>query len=97
VGIVLACLYHFASMHTTSWLTGKGKTAFPILSVAGFFLRVTLLGVIFAAMAVWLRPQVNLVATALAFIAAFTVLTGFSLYRFAMGGRASRNTTRVTP
>jgi hypothetical protein len=97
VGVVLALLYHLFSVRTTSWLAGKGGRTLPLLSVAAFLLRLTVLGVLFLVMGVWLKAQVDLVATALAFIAVFTLLTAFSLYRFAVSGRSSRSSTRVMP
>jgi hypothetical protein len=95
VGVILALLYHYASVRTTAFLAGRGKKAFPMLSVAGFFVRLAALGAVFLVMALWLKPHVDLVAMALAFIAAFTVLTGFSLYRFAAGGRKRSTSTRA--
>lgn len=95
VGMVLALLYHLFSVRTTSWLAGKGRRTFPLLSVAAFLLRLTLLGAVFVAMALWLKPHLDLVAIALAFIAAFTALTGFSLYRFAVSGRTKGTSTRA--
>jgi hypothetical protein len=95
VGVVLAVLYHYASVRTTSFLAGKGKTAFPMLSVVGFLVRLTVLGAVFVVMAMWLKPHLDIIATALAFITAFTVFTGFSLYRFAVGGRKQGTSTRA--
>lgn len=95
--MVLALLYHLFSARTTSWLAGKGGRPLPLLSVAAFLLRLTLLGALFLLMSVWLKAQVDLAATALAFIAVYTALAGFSLYRFAVSGRSSRNSTRATP
>ena len=95
VGVVLALLYYFFSVRTTFWLAGKGRTTFPLLSVAAFLLRLTVLGAVFAVMALWLKPYLDLVAIALAFVAGFTVLTGFSLYRFAASGRTKGTSTRV--
>ena len=95
VGVVLALLYHLFSVRTTSWLAGKGRRTFPLLSVAGFLFRLTLLGAVFVVMALWFKPYLDLVAIALAFIAAFTVLTGFSLYRFAVSGRTKGTSTRA--
>lgn len=80
-----------------SWLAWKGGRTLPLLSVAAFLLRLTVLGVLFLVMGVWLKAQVDLVATALAFIGAYTVLVGFSLYRFAVSGRSSRSSTRIMP
>lgn len=92
----MAFAYHYASVRTTSRLAGKGQKAFPMLSVAGFLLRLTALGVLFLIMALWLKPHVNLVVTVLAFIAAFTGVTGYSLYRFAVAPRSGGKSTSPT-
>ena len=95
IGVVLALLYHLFSVRTTSWLAGKGRRTFPLLSVIAFLLRLTLLGAVFVVMALWLKPYLDVIASALAFIASFTALTGFSLYRFAASGRTKGTSTRA--
>jgi drug/metabolite transporter (DMT)-like permease len=95
VGVVIAFLYHVASVRTTTWLADRGGKAFPVLSVGGFVLRILVLGLVFLALGTWLRPYVNIVAAALSFIVCFTGLAGFSLYRFAVRGRTPGNSTRT--
>ena len=95
VGLVLAVLYELAWFRTQSWLLANWRKLAPLLSVAGFFVRLVVLGLVF--LALWAWTPLNLLVTAIAFAAGFTVLSVFFLYRFTKGKRSSGTSTQVLP
>lgn len=95
VGLVLAVLYEFAWFRTQTLVLARWRKLAPLLSVAGFFVRLIVLGLVFWAL--WAWTPLNLLATAIAFAAGFTVLSVFFLYRFTKGRHTSGTSTQVLP
>jgi CDP-diglyceride synthetase len=75
---VLAVAYHLASVGLQRRFGRRGSGLAPVVTILGFLLRLTLLVVILAVLALW--TPLNVLAVCLAFIGLFTVLTGFFLY-----------------
>ena len=95
VGLVLAVLYELAWFRTQTLVLARWRKLAPLLSVAGFFVRLIVLGLVFWAL--WAWAPLNLLATAIAFAAGFTVLSVFFLHRFTKGGHTSGTSTQVLP
>lgn len=95
VGLVLAVVYELAWFRTQTWLLAHWRRLAPLLSVAGFFVRLVVLGLVFWAL--WAWTPLNLLATAIAFAGGFTVLSVFFLYRLTKGRRTSGTSTQVIP
>lgn len=91
----MAVLYHLASSRSQSWLSTRTTGAAALLSVGAFLGRITLAGVVLVALH-FLTP-LNVIAVAVAFVALFTVLSGFLLYRFAKRGSGSGLSSHVLP
>ncbi len=81
--MALAVVYQLSYLRSQRWLSATFTKSFALLSVVGFFVRLTLLGVLLWAIATY--TSLNLVAVVVAFIVVFTALSGYSLYRFAKG------------
>jgi hypothetical protein len=78
VGIVLAVSYHLVSMRLQMWVTRRNVGLMPAVTVLGFIIRITLLAVILALLALF--TSLNIVALAATFVVLFTILTGISIY-----------------
>jgi hypothetical protein len=91
----MAVLYHLASSRSQSWLSSRGGSAAALLSVGAFLGRITLAGLVLVAFH-FLTP-LNVIAVAVAFVALFTVLSGYMLYRFAKKGGGSGLSPHVLP
>jgi hypothetical protein len=83
VGVGLAVAYQLSYLASQRWLSVRFTQGFAIISVAAFFVRLTALVLIIYAIAAW--TELNLVAVVLSFIIVFTIVTGYTLYRFAKG------------
>jgi hypothetical protein len=83
VGCAAAVAYHVFASRMQLWLAVRVGSMLPVLSVASMFLRLSAVGVVILVVHLW--TPLNVVVTALAFVSLFTVLSGVSLYRFAMG------------
>ena len=86
IGLVLAVAYHFLSMRLQTWVSRRNSTLVPVVTILGFFVRLTLLAIVLVVLGLW--TPVNILALALAFIAAFTILNAIWLYSL-MGKRRS--------
>jgi len=91
VGLTLATAYHLFMTRSQLWLSRSADRALPALSVATLFLRLSLLGLI--ALVLVLFTPIHIVVTLATFVALFTVLTGWSLYRY-VTGRGALGTAR---
>lgn len=91
----MAVLYHLASSRSQSWLSSRTSSTAALLSVGAFLGRITLAGAILVAFH-FLTP-LNVIAVAVAFVALFTVLSGYALYRFAKKGGGSGLSSHVLP
>lgn len=83
VGLTLALAYHVFMTRSQLWLSRSADRALPALSVATLFLRLSLLGLV--ALVLVLFTPINIVVTLAVFVALFTVLSGWSLYRYVSG------------
>jgi hypothetical protein len=95
VGLALAAAYHFLSVWLQSWLSRYSAALLPLVFVAGFLMRLVVLGAVLVAFALW--TPLNIVAVALSFIGLFTLLTGVWLYRMARKGRKTPPPAAGTP
>ena len=84
VGLALAVAYHLLSVRLQGWFSRYSAVLLPLVFVAGFVIRLMVLGAILVAIALW--TSLNIMAVALSFIGLFTVLTGFWLYRMSKKG-----------
>lgn len=95
VGLVLALLYEVAWFRTQSLVLARWRKMAPLLSIAGFFVRLVVLGLVFWAL--WAWTPLNLFITVVAFAVGFTVLSVFFLHRFTKGRHTSGTSTQVLP
>ncbi|MHB9149374.1 MAG: hypothetical protein ACYC33_04710 [Thermoleophilia bacterium] len=95
VGILMAVLYHLASSRSQPWLTSHASSAAALLSVGAFLGRITIAGLVL--LAIHFLTPLDVLAVAVAFVALFTVLSGYSLYRFAKKGNGSGISSQVLP
>lgn len=96
VGIFLAVAYQLVSLRSQSWLLARAKKNAPLLSLAGFFVRLTALGLI--VLGLRFLTNLNMVVLIIAFISVYTILSAISLYRLAKGkgkGGSSKAPTQV--
>lgn len=95
VGIVLAFGYHLASARTQIWLSKRVSRSLPVLFVAALFSRLIVVGVVFFSIGRW--TSLDLIVLVVTFVALFTVLGGWSLYRLASKGRHSASPVHLLP
>ncbi len=95
VGIALAFAYHLTSARTQIWLSKRISRGLPVLFVAALFARLIVVGLVFLAISRW--TSLDLIVVVVAFVAVFTVLGGFSLYRLAVKGRQSASPVHLLP
>jgi ABC-type nitrate/sulfonate/bicarbonate transport system permease component len=81
IGLALAVAYHLLSTWLQGWVTRHSAAMVPAFVILGFLVRLTLIGLILVVLGLW--TSLNIVAVCIAFVALFTILTGYSLYRFA--------------
>jgi predicted tellurium resistance membrane protein TerC len=81
VGLVLGVGYHFLFAWFQSWAAKRRATLTPAIVIGGFVLRLFLIALILVVLGLW--APLNILAVCIAFIGAFTLLTGYSLYVFA--------------
>ncbi len=81
VGLVLAVGYHLLSLWFQRWATRRSATLTPAIVISGFVIRLTLFVGVLVVLGVW--APLNIIAVGAAFVGAFTLLTGYSLYVFA--------------
>lgn len=95
LGIVVAVVYHLSSTRSQSWLSKRPGRGVALLSVGAFLARLVCVGVLFVAVRLW--TPLDLVVVAVAFVAGFTLLGGYALYRFAVGGRPAAPSPHLLP
>lgn len=78
VGLVLAVAYHVFSMWVQRWSYGHKFMMLPVVTIAGFIVRLAVIGGILVALGLW--SPLNILAVCLAFVVLFTVLNGIRLY-----------------
>jgi hypothetical protein len=83
IGCAAAVAYHVFSSRMQLWLSRSAGKMLPVLSVASMFLRLSAAGLVILVVRLW--TPFDAVITTLAFVGLFTVLSAFSLYRFAVG------------
>jgi hypothetical protein len=81
VGLALAVAYHFLSLWLQRWASKKRAMMAPIVSVLGFFVRLTVFACILVVFGLW--SPLNILALCLAFVVVFTTLNGIWLYTLA--------------
>ena len=94
-GIVVAVIYHVSSARSQSWLSKRVGRGLAFLSVLAFLARLASVGVVFCAVRLW--SPLDLVVVAVAFVITFTLLGGYALYRFAVGGRPAPSSPHLLP
>jgi hypothetical protein len=94
-GIVAAVIYHLSSTRSQSWLSKRVGRGLALLSVSAFLARLVFVGVVFYAVRMW--TPMDLVVVAVAFVVTFTLLGGYALYRFAVGGRPAAPSPHLLP
>lgn len=95
VGIALAFAYHLVSSRTQLWLSRRISRGLPVLFVGALFARLIVVGLIFFAVGRW--TSLGLIVVVVTFVAVFTVLGGWSLYRLAFKGRQSPSPVHLLP
>ena len=81
-GLWRCCIHLFSVRYHGLACRAKGRQTFPAAVRGGFLLRLRARGIVFVALALWLMPHLNLVASALALHRVLSpALAGFSLYR----------------
>jgi hypothetical protein len=95
VGIALAFPYHLTSARTQLWLSKRVSRGLPVLFVAALFARLIVVGLVFLAIGRW--TSLDLIVVVVAFVTAFTILGGLSLYRLAVKGRQSASPVHLLP
>lgn len=80
----MAVLYHLASSRSQLWLSGRVSSTAALLAVAGFLGRIAVAGLVLVGIH-FLTP-LDVLAVAVAFVALFTLLSGYALYRYAKKG-----------
>lgn len=93
VGLMVAVAYYFSSVRFQIWLSSRGGRGLAYLSVAGFFGRLMLVGIIFYGLTLW--NMINMVVTSITFVIAFTVFSGIFIYRLMSGGDSSGPTVQL--
>lgn len=83
VGCATAVGYHLVASRMHLLLAMRPGRLLPLLSVASMVLRLLMVGLVVLIVRLW--TPFDPIVTSLAFIGLFTVLTGFSLYRMAVG------------
>ncbi|GAB4244730.1 MAG: hypothetical protein Kow00122_01240 [Thermoleophilia bacterium] len=91
----MAVVYFVASLRSQLWLSLRRGGSFALLSVGAFLLRLTLFGAFL--FAVDRLTALDVVVVAVAFVAVFTVLSGYSLFRLATRGRLPGVSSHVAP
>jgi hypothetical protein len=81
----MAVLYHLASSRSQSWLSGRASGTAALLAVGAFIGRIILAGL----------TLLDVLAVAVAFVALFTILSGYALYRYAKKGNGPRISSQV--
>ena len=91
IGLGLAVAYYEASLRFQLLISKRSNALVPALTAAGFLARLTVFAVILALLAVF--TELNIIATGVAFVALYTVLSGLGMHRYiskAKRDRASR-------
>jgi hypothetical protein len=83
VGLAIAGLYHYDASRMVSRLIGRSQVRTGLLFVLSLVARFTVLGLVLVALRLW--TPLRLVVTAIAFMAAFVLLHGYDLNRYAVG------------
>lgn len=91
----MAVLYRLASSRSQLWLTSRAGSRAALLAVGGFLGRITLAALTLVALR--FLTNLNIVVVAVAFVALFTVLSGYSLYQFSKKGSGSGLSSHVLP
>ncbi len=95
VGVFMAVFYHLASSRSQSWLSGRASGTAALLAVGAFIGRIILAGLVLVGIH-FLTP-LDVLAVAVAFVALFTILSGYALYRYAKKGNGPRISSQVLP
>lgn len=94
-GLALAAVYELVWFRMQMWvLTRKKAVALP-LAVGGFVLRLLFLGLVRLVLAFW--TPLNVLATAVAFVGGFTVLSIVLLHRLAKAKGGTGKSGPVVP
>lgn len=91
----MAVLYYLTSSRSQLWLSERASSTAALLSVGAFLGRITIAGLVLVALH-FLTP-LDVVAVAVAFVALFSILSGYALYRFAKKGSGPGISSQVLP
>jgi hypothetical protein len=83
IGCAAAVVYHVVTTRMQLWLAVRLPGRLPLLSVASMLLRLSAVGLLI--IVIHLFTPLSVMLTAVSFVGLFTLLSGFSLYRFAVG------------
>jgi hypothetical protein len=78
VGLALAGVYHLIAVRLPARLSKRAAGLMPLLTIAGFLGRLTFFAVVLVLLALF--SPLNILATALAFIGLFTILSAVWLF-----------------
>jgi len=91
----MAVLYHLASSRSQSWLSARASSTAALLSVGAFLGRIIIAGLVLVG--IHFFTPLDVLAVAVAFVVLFTVLNGYTLYRFAKKGNGPGVSSQVLP
>jgi uncharacterized membrane protein len=93
IGLALAAAYYAAFVRFQVFVSRHSSTLVPAWSALGFIVRLTGFAVILVLLA--LLTPLNIVATAVAFLALYTIASGFGIKRALSKARRERSSGKV--
>ena len=88
IGLGLAVAYYAAFLWFQLFVGKRSPTLVPALTVAGFVVRLTVFAVILVLLALF--TELNIIATAVAFVVLYTALSAFGIYHYLAKARRDK-------
>jgi membrane protein implicated in regulation of membrane protease activity len=95
IGLGLAVAYYEASLRFQLLISKRSNTLVSALTAAGFLVRLTVFAVILAVLALF--TELNIIATGVAFVVLFTVLSGLGMRRYISKAKRDRSSRGTGP
>jgi hypothetical protein len=95
IGVGLAVAYYVAFLWFQIFVSRRPSALVPAWTAAGLILRLTVFAAILVLLALF--TGLNILATAIAFVVLYTVLSGLGMYRYATKVKRERASSGTGP